>query len=110
MNVIGRATELPLLRPLVMMDKQEIITLSKQIGTYDISILPYEDCCTLFVPKSPTTNPNLRIVDKIEATMSHLPEWVDEAVAQTETIVLYAGEAAPATSENTGNEIKEDWF
>ncbi|WP_128102879.1 tRNA uracil 4-sulfurtransferase ThiI [Paenibacillus sp. DCT19] len=110
MNVIGRATELPLLRPLVMMDKQEIITLSKQIGTYDISILPYEDCCTLFVPKSPTTNPNLRIVDKIEATMSHLPAWVDEAVAQTETIVLHAGEPVTGASSSDDSEIKEDWF
>ncbi|MDR6725429.1 thiamine biosynthesis protein ThiI [Paenibacillus amylolyticus] len=110
MNVIGRATDLPLLRPLVMMDKQEIITLSKQIGTYDISILPYEDCCTLFVPKSPTTNPNLRIVDKIEATMSHLTAWVDEAVAQTETIVLHAGESVTGASSSDDSEIKEDWF
>ncbi|WP_338540194.1 tRNA uracil 4-sulfurtransferase ThiI [Paenibacillus tundrae] len=110
MNVIGRATDLPLLRPLVMMDKQEIITLSKQIGTYDISILPYEDCCTLFVPKSPTTNPNLRIVDKIEATMSHLTAWVDEAVLQTETIVLHAGESVTGASSSDDSEIKEDWF
>lgn len=57
MNVIGRATDLPLLRPLVMMDKQEIITLSKQIGTYDISILPYEDCCTLFCAEIPNNEP-----------------------------------------------------
>ncbi|MDN4599892.1 tRNA 4-thiouridine(8) synthase ThiI [Paenibacillus sp. F6_3S_P_1C] len=111
MNVIGRATDLPLLRPLVMMDKQEIITLSKQIGTYDISILPYEDCCTLFVPKSPTTNPNLRIVDKIEATMSQLPEWVEQAVEQTETITLHAGENFMVTSQqDEANEMKEEWF
>ncbi|MEC0123934.1 tRNA uracil 4-sulfurtransferase ThiI [Paenibacillus pabuli] len=111
MNVIGRATDLPLLRPLVMMDKQEIITLSKQIGTYDISILPYEDCCTLFVPKSPTTNPNLRIVDKIEATMSQLAEWVDQAVEQTETLTLHAGETPMLTNQqDQDNEMKEDWF
>ncbi|SEK94266.1 tRNA uracil 4-sulfurtransferase ThiI [Paenibacillus sp. OK003] len=110
MNVIGRATDLPLLRPLVMMDKQEIITLSKQIGTYDISILPYEDCCTLFVPKSPTTNPNLRIVDKIEATMSQLPEWVEQAVEKTETITLHAGENFMVTNEDEVNDMKEEWF
>lgn len=111
MNVIGRATDLPLLRPLVMMDKQEIITLSKQIGTYDISILPYEDCCTLFVPKSPTTNPNLRIVDKIEATMSQLPEWVEQAVEQTETIKLHAGESFMITNQQDEvNDMKEEWF
>lgn len=111
MNVIGRATDLPLLRPLVMMDKQEIITLSKQIGTYDISILPYEDCCTLFVPKSPSTNPNLRIVDKIESTMGQLSEWVDQAVAQTETIILHAGETAMiAHQQDEDSEMKEEWF
>lgn len=110
MNVIGRATDLPLLRPLVMMDKQEIITLSKQIGTYDISILPYEDCCTLFVPKSPSTNPNLRIVDKIESTMSHLSEWVDQAVEQTETITLHAGETSVVTNPTGDNGLKDDWF
>lgn len=111
MNVIGRATDLPLLRPLVMMDKQEIITLSKQIGTYDISILPYEDCCTLFVPKSPTTNPNLRIVDKIEATMSQLPEWVEQAVEKTETITLHAGENFMITNQQAEvNDMKEEWF
>jgi thiamine biosynthesis protein ThiI len=111
MNVIGRATDLPLLRPLVMMDKQEIITLSKQIGTYDISILPYEDCCTLFVPKSPTTNPNLRIVDKIEATMSQLPEWVEQAVEKTETITLHAGENVMITNQqDVVNDMKEEWF
>ncbi len=110
MNVIGRATDLPLLRPLVMMDKQEIITLSKQIGTYDISILPYEDCCTLFVPKSPSTNPNLRIVDKIESTMSHLPEWVNQAVEQTETITLHAGENSVVTNQKGDNGMKDDWF
>ncbi|CAM2891667.1 tRNA uracil 4-sulfurtransferase ThiI [Paenibacillus sp. FSL F4-0087] len=111
MNVIGRATDLPLLRPLVMMDKQEIITLSKQIGTYDISILPYEDCCTLFVPKSPTTNPNLRIVDKIEATMSQLPEWVEQAVEKTETITLHAGENFMITNQQDEvNDMKEEWF
>lgn len=111
MNVIGRATDLPLLRPLVMMDKQEIITLSKQIGTYDISILPYEDCCTLFVPKSPTTNPNLRIVDKIEATMNQLPEWVEQAVEKTETITLHAGENFMITNQQDKvNNMKEEWF
>lgn len=110
MNVIGRATDLPLLRPLVMMDKQEIITLSKQIGTYDISILPYEDCCTLFVPKSPSTNPNLRIVDKIESTMSHLSEWVDQAVEQTETITLHAGETSVVSNPTGDNGLKDDWF
>ncbi|CAI6019587.1 tRNA uracil 4-sulfurtransferase ThiI [Cohnella sp. JJ-181] len=89
MNVIGRAAELPLLRPLVMMDKLEIIRISERIGTYETSILPFEDCCTLFVPKSPATNPNLRVVEGIENALGEqLERLVGEAVAGTETLVM----------------------
>ncbi|MCM3784456.1 tRNA 4-thiouridine(8) synthase ThiI [Neobacillus mesonae] len=105
MNVIGRATELPLLRPLVMMDKSEIVQIAQEIGTYDISILPYEDCCTLFVPQSPATNPNMRIVEKIEASISELPELISNAVAQTETLVLRGDE-----DKQLPDSIQEDWF
>ncbi|MDQ0046563.1 thiamine biosynthesis protein ThiI [Paenibacillus polymyxa] len=107
MNVIGRSTELPLLRPLVMMDKQEITEIAKQIGTYDLSILPYEDCCTLFVPKSPTTNPNLWVVQKIEASIRDLNALIEQAVAATETLVLEAGGAIEGRNEKV---IQEDWF
>ncbi len=107
MNVIGRSTELPLLRPLVMMDKQEITETAKQIGTYDLSILPYEDCCTLFVPKSPTTNPNLWVVQKIEASIRDLNALIEQAVATTETIILEAGGAVEGRKEEV---IQEDWF
>lgn len=89
MNVIGRTASLPLLRPLVMMDKLEIIRISERIGTYETSILPYEDCCTLFVPKSPATNPNLRVVEGIEHALGEqLERLVAEAVAGTETVVM----------------------
>src|SRR5699024_2123262 len=57
MHVINEVTNIPVLRPLVSFDKEEIIKHAKKIGTYDISIRPYEDCCTVFVPKSPVTNP-----------------------------------------------------
>lgn len=107
MNVIGRSTELPLLRPLVMMDKQEITEIAKQIGTYDLSILPYEDCCTLFVPKSPTTNPNLWVVQKIEASIRDLNALIEQAVAATETLVLEAGGTIEGRKEEV---IQEDWF
>lgn len=107
MNVIGRSTELPLLRPLVMMDKQEITEIAKQIGTYDLSILPYEDCCTLFVPKSPTTNPNLWVVQKIEASIRDLNALIEQAVAATETVVLEAGGAMEGRKEEI---VQEDWF
>ncbi|MNS29932.1 putative tRNA sulfurtransferase [compost metagenome] len=108
MNVIGRATELPLLRPLIMMDKPDIIQLSKEIGTYDLSILPYEDCCSLFVPKSPSTNPNLRIVQKIEATSSELTQEIEAAIAGTRTIVLRPS-VQPVFDEED-EVIQEDWF
>ncbi|GGA20633.1 tRNA uracil 4-sulfurtransferase ThiI [Paenibacillus physcomitrellae] len=88
MNVIGRVTELPLLRPLVTMDKQEIIDLSQQIGTYDLSILPYEDCCTLFVPKSPAIKPNLRVVENVERSLEGLDDMLEKAVQNTVTMVL----------------------
>ncbi|MCL6605757.1 MAG: tRNA 4-thiouridine(8) synthase ThiI [Paenibacillus sp.] len=111
MNVIGRATELPLLRPLVMMDKSDIVELSQKIGTYDLSILPYEDCCTLFVPKSPSTNPNLRIIDKIEATLPNYSSLLSAAVALTETIEITPHGNEQLESEvGTDERIKEEWF
>lgn len=118
MNVIGRATELPLLRPLVMSDKDEIISLAKKIGTFDLSILPYEDCCTLFVPKSPTTNPNLRIIEKIEAGLNGLAEQIEIAVRDTETLIIKPHEEVVRSSPediSSGNmagagTIDNNWF
>lgn len=86
LNVIGRVATLPILRPLITMDKAEIIPIAEKIGTYATSILPYEDCCTLFVPKSPSTNPNLRIVEKVERGMSDYEALLAEAVERTETV------------------------
>lgn len=109
MNVIGRATELPLLRPLVMSDKEEIITMAKKIGTFECSILPYEDCCTLFVPKSPTTNPNLRIIEKIEAGLTDLSGQIEAAVAGTETLLIKPYEEIRRNSPEH-EVIQEKWF
>jgi len=92
MNVINRVATLPVLRPLIMMDKLEIMEIAEKIGTYPISILPYEDCCTLFVPKSPTTNPSLKIVERQEEWMDWLPGAIDEAVERTETMWIRPGE------------------
>ncbi|KTD88392.1 thiamine biosynthesis protein ThiI [Paenibacillus etheri] len=111
MNVIGRATDLPLLRPLVMMDKSDIVELSKNIGTYELSILPYEDCCTLFVPKSPTTNPNLRIVDKIEATLPSYSALLDAAIEATETVLITPyGDEKPREVVSAQAGLQEEWF
>ncbi len=101
MDVIGRVVNIPILRPLVAMDKQEIIQLSQQIDCYDISILPYEDCCTLFVPKAPSTKPNLRVVERIEAGMDWLDEEIEKAVEGTELITVKADHKEEETS---------DWF
>ncbi|PUA38923.1 tRNA 4-thiouridine(8) synthase ThiI [Paenibacillus elgii] len=86
MNAIGRAVHLPLIRPLVCMEKLEIIRLAEAIDSYEVSILPYEDCCTLFLPPSPSTNPNLKVVESIEGGMPWLQEEMDEAVRNTETL------------------------
>ena len=59
MNVINSVTSFPVIRPVACLDKLEIIDIAKKIDTYDISILPYEDCCTVFVPRHPIINPNL---------------------------------------------------
>lgn len=69
--------ELPVYRPLIGFDKQEIITVSENIGTFETSILPFEDCCTIFVAKHPVTKPNLKIIRSHE---KHLDEKIDELV------------------------------
>lgn len=83
--------ELPVYRPLIGFDKQEIIAVSEKIGTYDTSILPYEDCCTIFVAKHPVTKPNLKIIKRSE---THLEEKIEEmvkaAIDTAETIVVEA--------------------
>jgi len=61
--------EVPVLRPLIGMDKEEIVRLSRRIGTFDTSILPYEDCCTVFTPRHPKTKPHLDEVREIEAAL-----------------------------------------
>ena len=80
-------SEMPVLRPLCGFDKNEIIERSKQIGTYDISIQPYEDCCTVFLPKHPVTKPKLADVLAEEAKLD-VGALVDEALATTEVIKL----------------------
>lgn len=111
MNVIGRVTDLPLLRPLVMSDKIDIISLAQRIGTYDLSILPYEDCCTLFVPKSPSTNPNLRIVERIEHSLPDLEEQIERAVNGTETVLIKPGQPiVRSASDKPEDVIQDKWF
>ncbi|WP_084159147.1 tRNA uracil 4-sulfurtransferase ThiI [Paenibacillus taiwanensis] len=99
MNAIGRVTNIPLLRPLVMMDKEEIIRIAQHIGTFELSILPYEDCCTLFVPKSPATNPNINILERTERSIPELDEMIQAAIEGTEVVTLRAGGAIHLTTQ-----------
>ena len=71
--------ELPVYRPLIGFDKQDIVDISEKINTYETSILPYEDCCTIFVAKHPVTKPNLKIIRKHE---HNLDDVIDEMVEQ----------------------------
>ena len=77
----------PVLRPVVGMDKEEIVRISRRIGTFETSILPYEDCCTVFTPKHPRTKP--RLADLVEAEQAlDVDALVDEAVAGIERVML----------------------
>jgi len=78
---------LPVLRPLIMFDKLDIIEVSKKIDTYDISILPYEDCCTVFLPKFPAIKPNLEKVIQAESRLN-IEELIAEALENIERISL----------------------
>lgn len=81
------AGELPVLRPLIGLDKEEIIVRSRQIGTFDTSILPYEDCCAMFTPKHPKTNPSLADVLEEEKKID-VAALTEEAMATLEKIPL----------------------
>ena len=80
-------THLPTLQPLVGMDKEEIVQMARRIGTFDTSILPYEDCCTVFTPRHPRTRPKLSEVETVEAALD-VQALVEEALAGTERIRL----------------------
>lgn len=71
-------TELPVLQPLIGMDKEEIVRIARKIGTFDTSILPYEDCCTVFTPKHPKTKPKLKEVAEVESALP-IDALVEEA-------------------------------
>ena len=79
--------DMPVLQPLIGMDKEEIVTLARRIGTFETSILPYEDCCTVFTPRHPRTHPKLKDVEAAESALD-IDALVDEAVGGIERIRL----------------------
>ena len=82
------AADMPVFRPCIGMDKDEIIAISRKIDTFETSIEPYEDCCTVFTPKHPKTKPRLDDVLKTEANMENLDEMMDRAVADVKKVVI----------------------
>ncbi len=86
MICINSVTNFPVIRPVSCMDKLEIIDISKKIGTYETSILPYEDCCTIFLPPHPVINPNINKCLYYESLFNY-EEYIDECVDNVETII-----------------------
>lgn len=87
MATIEDVVRMPVIRPLATFDKQDIVDVSRKIGTYDISIRPYEDCCTVFVPKHPQIKPSLKQAE-IEENKIAFNEMINTAVEKRERIVL----------------------
>ena len=78
---------LPVFRPLIGFDKDEIIEVAKRIGTFETSILPYEDCCTVFLPRNPVTRPKLHIVEKVESVLD-IEGLIADALQSIETVEI----------------------
>ena len=97
MNVINNVTNFPVIRPVACLDKLEIIDIAKKIDTYDISILPYEDCCTVFVPEHPVINPDLSYAKSEEEKIDY-ESIIRDIVHNIKTITI---------KENDEDEFKE---
>ena len=88
LDVTNAVIDMPVLQPLIGMDKIEVINRAEQIGTYETSILPYEDCCTVFTPKHPTINPKRSSIEKTEKVLD-IEKLEAEALAGVELIEVY---------------------
>ena len=101
MYAINEVTTTPIIRPLITMDKLQIMDIAHEIDTHDISIRPYEDCCTVFVPSSPKTKPKLDKVQNFESFFD-FEELIQRAVEGTERMVL---KPASETVDDTMNDL-----
>ena len=100
--------EMPVFRPLIGFDKEEIIGVSKKIGTFETSILPYEDCCTIFVAKHPVTKPKLDVIRDHE---KYLEEKIDEMVTralETDEIILVDQDGTRVLKTREENEVRSE--
>jgi thiamine biosynthesis protein ThiI len=87
MKVINNVTNYPVIRPVACLDKLEIMDIARKIDTYEISILPYEDCCTVFVPKHPVINPKLSLCEDMETRFDY-KELINKALKNIKTISI----------------------
>lgn len=88
LGVTNEVCSLPVFRPLIGYDKQDIVDIAQKIDTYETSILPYEDCCTIFVAKHPTTRPKLETILRSERKLEGIEELIQEAVEQVQIIKI----------------------
>ena len=87
MRAINEVVKMPVIRPVACFDKLEIIEIAKRIGTYEISTLPYEDCCTVFVPKHPIINPSALLCREYEKLIPY-EELIYRAIKKHEVIII----------------------
>ena len=92
MRTINAVTSLPVIRPVAAMDKVEIIDLARKINTYETSIQPWEDCCTIFTPKNPVTKPTIRKAEYLESRFD-FETLLDECVEKTQAVHVYPKKA-----------------
>ena len=83
--------ELPVYRPLIGFDKQEIVEIAEKIGTYEVSIQPFEDCCTIFVAKHPVTKPNVNRIRHSERNVREEMEELMKTALQTKEVLEITG-------------------
>ena len=86
-NVTNSVVSLPVFRPLIAFDKEDIVEIAKKIGTFETSILPYEDCCTVFLPKYPVIKPTIKKAVYQEKFLQ-IDELVHEALNTKEEIII----------------------
>jgi thiamine biosynthesis protein ThiI len=87
LKVTDAIADMPVFRPLIGMDKNDVISIARRIGTFETSILPYEDCCTVFNSKHPSTKPRLEKVLQYEKSLD-IPDLVNKALSGIETIII----------------------
>ena len=100
MATINEVVKLPMIRPLAIFDKLDIIDIAKKIGTYDISIRPFIDCCTIFTPKNPTTRPSSKRAEALETAFDY-ETLIEEAISNAEVVWI---------KQDTINEEIEDYL